>query len=169
MKEKNLFQLLQNSSISAIALHGFVLGYYKVARNKSNRLTYPRLDYLFYVLPIVYNQSALDIFISSNQLYTAVQNERTLIVELQDRAVKMATQTFDGLNLAFSKKVLTYNSNCKSIELMRGFTTKKIPLPLSMSDSQNSIKRIQDSAHKLGAIFAKRNPKNIQVDLNIRF
>ena len=52
---------------------------------------------------------------------------------------------------------------------MRGFTVKKLPLPLSMSDSQNSIKRIQDSAHKLGAIFAKRNPKNIQVDLNIRF
>lgn len=169
MKEQNLFQLLQNSSISAIALHSFVLGYYNVARNKSNRSTYPKLNYLFYVLPIVYNQSALDIFISSNQLYTAVQKERTLVVELEDRALKMATQTFDGLNLAFSKKILTYNQKDKSIRLMYGFTTKKIPLPLSMNDSQNSIKRIQDSAHKLGAIFAKRNPKNIQADLNIRF
>lgn len=167
--ERNLFQLLQNSSVSAIALHSFVLGYYKVARKKSNRANYPKLDYIFYVLPIVYNKTALEVFISSNQLYTAIQNERSLIVDLQDRAVKMTSQTFDGLNLAFSKRILTYNKAKKSIELMRGFTVKKLPIPLSMNSTENGIKRIQDSAHKLGAIFAKRNPKNIQVDLNIRF
>ena len=168
MKQKNLCELMQNSAVGAIALHSFILGFYNVAKNKSHKRPFPKLQYLFYVLPIVYNESSMKTFLSSNQLYTALQNNNTIILELQERANKMSKQTFDSLNVAFSKKIISYNSKNKTIELLDGFKSKKIPCS-SVQEPENSVKKIQDSAHKLGGIFAKRNVKQIQIDLNIRF
>ena len=160
---------MQNSAISAIALHSFILGYYKTSRNHDLPKFYPQLVELFYVLPIVYNEDAMKAFGSSNQLYTALISDDTISLDLQERANKMTTQTFDALNLAFSKHILVYNSADKSIDLADGFRTKRLPLNLVMNSSENRIKRIQDSAYKLGTIFAKTNIKNLQLKLNIRF
>lgn len=168
MKKSNLFELIQNPIIAAIALHSFTLGYNKMAklRNKKGNL-YPRLESLFYVLPIVYHQKSLEIFKSSNELYSAINKNKTIVLGLQERANKMSKQTFDGLNLNFSKCILTYNKENRSIELLPPFNNKKLPLPLSMNDTENSVKRIQDTAFKLGSIFAKKDPKSIQFELNI--
>lgn len=167
--ERNLFSLMQNSAIGTIAIHSFVLGYYNVAKNKEDKEAYPQLEYVFYVLPIVYNESAMETFKSSNQLYTALKENKSIILGLQDRANKMAEQTFNALNLSFSKKILTYNKINKTIELMADFNAKKLPLFSSMNSSLNSVKRLQDSAYKLGSIFAKRNEINLQIELNIQF
>jgi len=169
MNQNSLFELMQNTAISTIALHSFALGYNNVAKNRENTLPYPRLEYMFYVLPIVYNKNAMETFKSSNELYSVLLKESTIILGLQERANKMSKQTFDGLNLAFSKRILDYNNIDKTIELSKGFSKKKLVLLLSMNNSQNSVKNIQDSAFKLGSIFAKRNKNKIQFELNIRF
>jgi len=169
MKQDNLFNILQNSAVGTIALHSFVLGYFNVAKHKEEKETFPRLEYLFYVLPIVFNENSMETFRSSNQLYTALKENNTIILGLQERSNKMSVQTFDALNIAFSKKILTYNKENKTIELLRGYQTKKLPLLLSMNSTENSVKKLQDSANKLGAIFAKRHYINIQTELNIRF
>jgi Family of unknown function (DUF6521) len=169
MEKDNLFDLLQNSVVGAIALHSFTLGYNNVAKHKENNLKYPSLSYLFYVLPIVYNKDAMEVFKGSQELYSVLLKDSSIVLGLQDRANKMSAKTFDSLNMAFSKKVLILNKENNSIELGNGFQSKKLPLTLSMNLKENSVKKIQDCAFKLGAIFAKRSINNIQFELNIRF
>lgn len=169
MKQLNIFNLIQNSAVGSIAIHSFVLGYHDVAKNREGKEIYPKLEYLFYVLPIVFNENSMETFRSATQLYTALKDNHTIVLGLQERANKMSKQTFDALNLAFNKNILTYNKDKKTIELMAGFDKRKIPLPSSINLSENSVKKIQVSAGKLGAIFAKRNEGNIQIELNIRF
>lgn len=165
----NLFELMQNDALSVIALHSFTLGYHTIAKNRKSESTFPRLEYLFFVLPIVYNYSAMLSFLNSNELYTALMKEHSILLGLQERAEKMSVQTFDGLNLAFSKKILSINKENGSIILLRPYTGKKLVLAMSSNISYDSVKQIQDSAYKLGCIFAKKHDNNIQNDLNIRF
>lgn len=165
----NLFELMQNDALSVIALHSFTLGYHTIAKNRKSEMTFPRLEYLFFVLPIVYNYSAMLSFLNSNELYTALMKEHSILLGLQERAEKMSVQTFDGLNLAFSKKILSINKENGSIILLRPYTAKKLVLAMSSNISYDSVKQIQDSAYKLGCIFAKKHDNNIQNDLNIRF
>ncbi len=165
----NLFELMQNDALGVIALHSFTLGYHTIAKNRKNDVTFPKLEYLFFVLPIVYNYSAMLSFLNSNELYTALMKEHSILLGLQDRAYKMTKQTFNGLNVAFSKKVLSINKQNGTIILLRPHTVKKLALTMSSNISCDSVKQIQDSAYKLGSIFAKKHDKNIQNDLNIRF
>lgn len=166
---RNLFELMQNDALSIIALHSFTLGYHTVAKNRKSEVTFPRLDYLFFVLPIVYNYSAMLSFLNSNELYTALMKEHSILLGLQERALKMSVQTFDGLNVAFGKKILSINKENGTITLLKPYTSKKLVLAMSSNNSFDSVKQIQDSAFKLGSIFAKKHDSNIQNDLNIRF
>ena len=166
MKNNNLFELLQNTAVGTIALHAFTLGYHNVAKHKQ-RLAFPKLGYCFYVLPIVYNQDAMDTFRGSNELYTVLIKNSSISLGLQERANKMSIQTFNSLHLAFSKKILTIDKSQGTVTLCRGFQANKLPLYLSMKDDNNSVKKIQDCAFKLGFIFAKRNENNIRFELNI--
>ena len=165
----SLFDLMQNDVIGAIALHSFTWGYHQVAKNKTDRLTYPKLDYMFFVLPLVYNYASLTTFLKSTEVYTALNKEPSIRLGLQARSQKMAQQTFDGLNIAFSKKILGYKEDDSTITLMHGFSSKKLTLTLDDNKSYSSVKQIQDCASRLGQIFAKVNEKNIQIDLNIIF
>ena len=165
----NLFELMQNDALSVIALHSFTLGYHTIAKNRKSEIAFPRLEYLFFVLPIVYNYSAMLSFLNSNELYTALMKEHSILLGLQERAEKMSGQTFNGLNLAFGKKILSINKENGSIILLRPYTARKLVLAMSSNTSFDSVKQIQDSAYKLGCIFAKKHDNNIQNDLNIRF
>lgn len=169
MRTENLFDLIQNSAISALALHSFALGYNKVSKGKNEHIQFPRIEYTFFVLPIVYNNNAMEIFKSSDQLYTAISKDHSITLGLQERAQKMSEQTFNGLNVAFSKKILSYNSDNKTIEIMPGFKTERIKFHDQNLGTENSIKKIQLTAYKLGSIFAKKNKRNIQIELNINF
>jgi hypothetical protein len=168
MKQENLFELIQNSVVGAIALHGFTLGFYNVAKNKETQYKFPDVNYFFYVLPIVFNRDAMETFRGSNELYSVLLKNKSIALGLHERALKMTPQTFDSLNIAFTKKVLTYDRENRAIQTLKPFHSKKLPLPLAMSNSENSVKKIQDCAFKLGAIFAKRNSKNIEFELNIK-
>lgn len=169
MNQNNLFDIIQNVAVSTIALQSFVLGYHAIAKNKEEKYLYPKIEYLFYVLPIVYHESSMSTFGSSKQLHSALMNNKSIILGLQDRAVKMSKQTFDGLNLAFCKNILFFNKSNNTVGLMDEFSKKKLPLTTSTNFEENSVKKIQTSAYKLGNLFAKTNDKNIQISLNIRF
>jgi hypothetical protein len=163
------FDLMQNDALSAIALHSFTWGYHQIAKHKMGQGPYPKLNYMFFVLPLVYNYSALTTFLRSTEVYTALNKEPSVRLGLQARSQKMTQQTFDGLNIAFSKKILGYNEDDSTIILMHGFSSKKLPLTLDAERSYDSVKQIQDCASRVGQIFAKVNEKNIQNDLNITF
>jgi hypothetical protein len=161
----NFFDLIQNTAIGTIALHSFTIGFHKVSIHKESSTPFPKIEYLFYVLPIVYNEESLEIFKSSHELYSALLKDRSVVLGLQDRANKMSSKTFDSLNLAFSKRLLTINKQHGTIELEY---KKKLPLFLAMNTSDNTVKKIQDCSQKLGAIFAKKNEKSIEFELNIK-
>lgn len=165
----NIFDLMQNDALSAIVLHTFTLGYYKVAKNKDEESAFPKLEYMFYVLPIVYNHSSMLAFLNSTELYNAINKEHSITLGLQERANKMVYQTFSALNLAFSKKILDLNNSDYTIRLLRPFSSRKIDILTKTHTAYTSVKEIQNCSYKLGGIFAKRHDKNIQQDLNIRF
>jgi hypothetical protein len=167
MMQANLYDLLQNPMVGAIAQQAFTLGFHNVAKNKDRDTQFPKLGYCFYVLPVVYNQDAMETFRGSIELYTVLLKDSSIALGLQERAIKMSVQTFDSLNLAFSKKILNLNKEVGTIELCRGFQANKLPLPMSMKDDTNSVKNIQNCAFRLGTIFAKRNENNIRYELNI--
>lgn len=164
--EFNLYDIFQNIAIGAIACHSFVQGYYLVAKHK-NKSPYPRLEYLFFVLPIVFNKGTMQTFKSSNELVNAILKNKNIIIGLQDRANKMSAQTFDSLNLAFNKQLLSINEK-NEILISEEMLRQKISIPSTMN-RENTIKNIQDTAKKLGNIFAKNDERNIQLELNIRF
>ena len=165
--EFNLYDILQNIAIGALACHSFVQGYHMVAIHKKNKSNFPKLEYLFYVLPIVYNENTLKTFKSSNELINAIVKNKSIILGLQDRANKMSPQTFDALNLAFNKEILNINKK-NEITLHENMLKQKISIPVSFN-RENTVKNIQDTARKLGHMFAKTDEKNIQLELNIRF
>jgi len=165
----NLYDVFQNIALSTVALQSFTHGYHEIAKNKEQVSNYPKLSQMFYILPIVYNYNAMTVFGNSIDLYTAIVKDTSVTLGLQDRANKMAAQTFDSLNLAFSKNILLWNKLDGTIELGHGFKGRRMTLFMEMNNTHHAVKRIQDSAHRLGNIFAKKNEKNIQIELNIRF
>ncbi|MEL1243252.1 three component ABC system middle component [Flavobacterium sp. DGU11] len=164
----NLFEILQNPAVGLIGIHAFIFGYYSVAINKDNlKRKFPPLEFLFFVLPIVYDKNSMMSFRSSFELYTAMSKDKSITLGLQERANKMSKQTFDSINLGFSKKVLIYNQDEKLIELTENFKSKKILI--IMKDNSETLKNIEKAAFQLGNIFAKKDEKMLQLTLNVRF
>lgn len=166
-QEFNLYDILQNVAIGALACHSFVQGYCVLAVSKNNKSNFPKLEYLFYVLPIVYHQDTMRTFKSSTELYTALVKNKSILLGLQDRANKMSPQTFDALNLAFNKELLSINE-ANEITIKPEDLCSKISIQATLG-RENIVKNIQDTARRLGNMFAKTDDKNIQLELNIRF
>lgn len=166
-QEFNLYDILQNVAIGALACHSFVQGYCVLAVSKNNKSNFPKLEYLFYVLPIVYHQDTMRTFKSSTELYTALIKNKSILLGLQDRANKMSPQTFDALNLAFNKELLSINE-ANEITIKPEDLRSKISIQATLG-RENIVKNIQDTARRLGNMFAKTDDKNIQLELNIRF
>lgn len=164
----NLFNLLQNVGVSCTALHSFVLGYNRIAIHKESSKIYsqyPKIEYLFYVLPIVYNKEARNVFKSSNSIYKVMEKSSIINLDLHNRAIKMLNQSYDGLNLAFNKEVLSLNFELMTIELGDKYTAIDLPINRMSQD----IRDIQMSARHIGSIFAKTEERILQSSLNIRF
>mgnify|MGYP001182223995 FL=1 len=118
IEERNLYDYIQNISVSSIALHSFVLGYHNVAIHRDSMFSvYPKIEYVFFVLPIIYHKKSMEVFKTSTSIAKVLDKSRAINIGLQDRAIKMVQQTYDGLNLAFSKKILTIDKEFMTIEL----------------------------------------------------
>lgn len=163
---KNLFELIQNPIVAAIALHSFTVGYNNNAKIFKKQLVYPKIEYIFFVLPIVYNQKALNAFSCSYSIGRVLEKDHTLSLGLQERAVKMIDQTYEGLNLAFCKNLIYLDKSNMTIQPIYD-NGRGIPLPKNSTD--NDLMKIQRAAKNVGSIFAKTNERNIQNYLNIRF
>lgn len=163
-RDLNLFDILQNSTLGLIALHSFVLGYNNVAKQKKNRLNFPKIDYLFFVLPIVYDFKSLKSI--KYKLDTSILDNKELTLGLQNKAQKMSGQTLDSLNMGFSKGILLINKENYTIEFTNGYEKE---MSSTMKFSNETIKELQIVSKRLGNIFAKKDEKKIQIELNIRF
>lgn len=160
----NLFDVLQNSTLGAIAIHSFILGYNNVAKHKEEKCNYPKIDYLFYVLPIIYDYKSLKSI--KYKLDTSIYENKELTLGLQNKAEKMSKQTLDSLNMGFSKLIFKLNKENYTVELTDDCNKDITSL---MKLSNETIKDIQIISKRLGNIFAKRDEKKIQIELNIRF
>ena len=106
-------------------------------------------------------------FKSSTELYTVLIKNKSILLGLQDRANKMSPQTFDALNLAFNRQLLSINKD-NEIIINPEDLKSRISIP-TLAGRENTVKNIQDTARRLGNMFAKTDDKNIQIELNIRF
>ena len=156
-QEFNLYDILQNVAIGALACHSFVQGYCVLAVSKNNKSNFPKLEYLFYVLPIVYHQDTMRTFKSSTELYTALVKNKSILLGLQDRANKMSPQTFDALNLAFNKELLSINE--KNVFNLAGTNNNQSNWHVNSSDSVEVIK-LRAEVEKLN-MFLEQQTKEI--------
>lgn len=163
-KSLNLFDILQNPSIGVIAIHSFIIGYNNVAKVKEGRKNYPSLNQLFYVLPIIYDISSMKSI--KNELYTTLTENKNLTLELEERARKMSGQTFESLNLGFSKLIFKLNNDDFTIEVEKEYNKAILDM---MKIKSESLRNIQTYSKRLGNIFAKKDEKMLQISLNIRF
>jgi hypothetical protein len=166
-KKLDLFDVLQNTTVGVIAIQSFVLGYNAVSKGKKSEVIDPHLNHLFYVLPIVFERSSVETFKSSMELYTAISKDKNLTLGLQNIANKMSAQTFDSLNLGFSKGIFTIDNGSMRIGLTDEYKNTSILKKMEISDQY--FKNIRSAAFRLGKIFAKKDEKMLQLTLNIRF
>jgi len=103
--------------------------------------------------------------VSARSMQRALEGDNSITIGLQERAIKMINQTFEGMNVSFSKNLLTINKKNMTIELL--YLSKRIPLPKNMQ--KYDLLKIQRCAIQLGSIFAKTDERNLQIYLNIRF
>lgn len=128
MKNKDtIFDLMQNSVVGAIAMHSFTPGY-NIAKNREGENKFPSASFFFYVLPIVYNEKAINTVKSCYDLYSVMLKEKSMILGLQHLATSRTGKTFSSHNMAFSKKILLPNLETGTIDLQKGFLYKKLPL-----------------------------------------
>ncbi|SMO71772.1 hypothetical protein SAMN06265171_105174 [Chryseobacterium rhizoplanae] len=163
-KNLNLFEILQNPAIGVIAIHSFIIGYNNVAKHKDGKENYPPLNQLFYILPIIYDISAMKSI--KNELYTTLTENKNLTLELEERARKMSGQTFESLNLGFSKLIFKLNRKNFTVEIEKEYEKNILDM---MKIGVESLRNIQTYSKRLGNIFAKKDEKRLQIDLKIRF
>ncbi|RGU35944.1 hypothetical protein DWW78_10065 [Alistipes indistinctus] len=163
MKQIDLFDILQNPALGALAIWGFVQGYQEKIQEQKliGKSPIPLLEYVFFVLPVVYNQEMRQLVKRSYKFSTLIEKNENIILDLQERAEKMRLQTLECLNLAFSKKILALDIPNHAIKL---FTTNGIP----RNWRGQYIDEIIISATRLGKFFAQNTEKTIQTTLNIR-
>jgi hypothetical protein len=163
-KDLNLFDILQNPTIGVIAIHSFIIGYNNVAKHKEGKNDFPSLNQLFYILPIIYDINAMKSV--KNELYTTLTENKTLTLELEERARKMSGQTFESLNLGFSKLIFKLKSENFTVEVNEEYNKALLDM---MKIRVQSLRDIQIYSKRLGNIFAKKDEKRLQIDLKIRF
>jgi len=163
-KELNLFDILQNPAIGVIAIHSFIIGYNNVAKHKEGKNDYPSLNQLFYVLPIIYDINTMKSV--KNELYTTLTENKNFTLELEERARKMSGQTFECLNLGFSKLILKLDKSDFTVKIEEVDNKNILDM---MKIKTQSLKDIQIYSKRLGNIFAKKDEKKLQIDLKIRF
>lgn len=163
-KNLNLFDILQNPAIGVIAIHSFIIGYNNVAKTKAGKNDYPSLNQLFYILPIIYDISAMESI--KTELYTTLTENKNLTLELEERARKMSGQTFESLNLGFSKLIFNLNKENFTVGINEEYNNNILNM---MKINIKSFRNIQTYSKRLGNIFAKKDEKMLQIDLKIRF
>lgn len=161
--ELDEYDIVQNHILGAHLLREFVRFY----QNNSEGNIGPTLVLTMPVLPIVLNEVARKSiskrrFIEGG-LSKTILEDKTLYSGLQDRMQKMADQTLKSLSLAFTLQLLSYNQ--ETSELSMNFQLN----PISEIHEAKNYKEMLNTAHRLGAWFAKLTLEELITELKINF
>lgn len=161
MKRIPEFEIMQNTTLGAFAIHSFVREYYA---QKEKIMGIP-LHYLMPVLPIVFNSdSALKISSKQRRItsfYKAIAEEKFIPIGLQFKMEEMYRQTIDSINIAMALGMILYSSEESSF-----FPKEKIRLPDLIAEDNNNIIR---AAGNLGFWFAEISIEELCVSLKINY
>lgn len=153
-------ELVQNSTLGALALWGFVNEFCTEARRQRG----PELPLTMIVLPMVFHEDTIEaIRIRRYQggLFSALAQNRALVVELQERAEKMAPQTLNALNLCFATGLLSFDKASGQVQAVR----RTAPF----RSEREATRRVIAAAERLGYWCCTINTSQLCSLLSIRF
>lgn len=152
-------ELVQNSAISAALLWAFTLEFW----GQTNGARGPSLPMALPVLPITLHQESVEALHRRNYdggLDLALAENRTLIIDLQERMQAMLPQTMRALDVAFGTKLITYVRESGELRPIR----KTDPFHANSEE----VRRMLNTATRLGYWFATINPERLGSLLRIR-
>ena len=153
-------ELIQNSALGAALLWAFTAEFVGAAQQSRG----PTLPLALLVLPMALHQETMLSLHSRNYdggLDLALAENRTLTVDLQERMRAMEPQTMVALNVAFGSGLLTYEREQGELRIAR----KTNPFD---TDSVE-VRRMLNTARRLGYWFCVINPQRLGALLRIRF
>ena len=161
MKRIPEFEIMQNTTLGALAVYFFIKEYYY----SKDKLEGVPLPYLMPLLPIVFNEDSAN-KISSKQLrttsfYKAILEERFIPIGLQNRMEEMYKQTIDSINVSLGLGLILYSAEDASF-----YPKENIRLPNIYANDNLVIIR---TAKNLGCWFAKIAIEDLCVALKINF
>lgn len=154
------FEIMQNSSLGAIALYNFINEYCRTANSKG-----VTLPYLMPILPLVFNEDCTKKICSkqsrTTSFYKAITEEKFIPIGLQDRMEEMYPQTMNSINIALGLELIAYSKTESIFHPQKKVLTPKI----YNQDNLNII----NASKKLGFWFAKIDTNDLCIALKIQF
>jgi hypothetical protein len=153
-------ELVQNTSLGAISIWAFTNEYC----GQMNRRRGPQMPLSTIVLPMVFHEETLEAIRARHfegGLFTALAQNRSIGVELQERIESMLPQTMSALNLCFASGLLNFDRQRGDLQAAR----RSEPFP----PQADSTRRIISAAERLGYWCSTINTGRLCSLLNIRF
>ncbi|KEI92418.1 three component ABC system middle component [Clostridium botulinum] len=154
------YKILQNTPLSSILLWKFVLSFEK---NKNDDIN---IFVLLIILPIIYNTDSRKTLYSKKLkggLYRAINENKYIILGLQNKVNKMAVQTLRALNMACACGLLGYKNGLV-------FSIKKNINKYSLNKiEKGEVKEMIKVSEKLGYWFSQMTIDQICLTLGVDF
>ena len=156
----NEFDIVQNKVIGFHGLYEFLKEF-----TNSNKGTGPKIQFLFPVLPILFNEESAAVIYSKNlkpgSFIKVLSEKSDIFSTLQAKMQDQSMQTLQCLDLGIKCGLIGYDQ-----ESTRVFIQAKKNPNIQLSED---YQRILFAAKRLGAWFAKMSEEEILIYLNIRF
>ncbi len=153
------FDIIQNSCISALALHKFTDSFSKKNNGKG-----PTVILCALILPLVFNKFFLDATYKRKKvggLFNAFNDHPELAAGMQERMIDMADQTFEALGLTFTTGILNFLPLDQTIII-----THRVRFPKVRN---LEIKKILQVSDRLGCWFSEMTLEQICILFKVRF
>jgi hypothetical protein len=159
MKLETEAELVQYPALCALVICAFVEEFF----GQSQRLKGPSIPFALQVLPMVIHRETVNAlsrrhYIGGLQL--ALAENKTLILDLQERMEEATDLTMSALNISFASGVLGYDKD-------RGQLIPK--KPVRFLSANNEIREIISTAKRLGYAFSSINAEQLCALLRIHF
>lgn len=160
MRLRHEAELVQNHSLGATLQWDFAYEFYKQAGRQSG----PQLPLFLPVLPITMHQDSVEQLHRrqfSGGLHLALAENRTLVVDLQERIETMADATMKSLNICFGSGALAYDASTGEV--------KPLSSPAKVPTTTDEVKAMRHTARRLGHWFHAIGLEQLCSLLRIRF
>jgi hypothetical protein len=153
-------ELVQNTGLGAMSLWAFTNEFCGQMKHRRG----PQLPLATIVLPMVFHEETLEVIRARHfegGLFTALAQNRSIGVELQDRIESMFPQTMSALNLSFASGLLKFDRERGDLHAAR----RTEPF----HPQADSTRRIVSAAERLGYWCSTINTARLCSLLNVRF